>query len=213
MLRREYSGIQELSGVMYLAPHPKRSAKNEGFCETVALCLFVVWTSCKKHDATGGTVIEPEEAPVDFSEFDGHWVFVGLAHPFSQGDMGRAGILSIDVNAIRFEFVRSPEHGLRGIDFPFIRFEENAATMTYEGVISHLAGEELEDVGLQFSRQITGTGSYFDGMPIWQSAGMEKALLVGAFDPPIMFRLMGAPPVPEVEPEKNKEVEYDDSFS
>lgn len=134
---------------------------------------------------SGGFQVKP-------TDYEGDWVFVGTAHPSLQGDgFGYAGYASIRDREIRIHFVRSPNsapESMRGmIPIP----DEDRQTVSVDYVGKLVEADEEDFPGTSYVIQ----GTCFDQMPLWPIDTMPDSILIGAMDPPFMFRSLAKHPV------------------
>ncbi|MFT5883186.1 MAG: hypothetical protein ACI9FG_001698 [Crocinitomicaceae bacterium] len=150
--------------------------------------------SCEKQPASDLSRFETKAVSHAPSKYEGDWIFVGLAHPWNYGDLGAAGVVSISGLEVTLQFILSPAAGLHGVRSPFCFIPEGDSSISITGRLSPVPDPEGYG-GTFYPYTIEDTGTDFDGMPIWTDPGLEHSILIGMFDPPLMFRSSSAPPI------------------
>jgi hypothetical protein len=138
------------------------------------------------------------------TDYEGDWVFVGMAHPSRQGDgFGYAGYASIRGTEIRIHFVRSPSgapESMRGM-IPIPEEDRHTVSVDYMGKLVESDDEDFP--GTSYVIQ----GTCFDQMPLWPIDTIPGSILVGMMDPPFMFKSLDKHPVVAEEEIREEEPE------
>lgn len=148
---------------------------------------------CREDKPQAPVAAAPSSAlQVKPTDYEGDWVFVGMAHPSRQGDgFGYAGYASIRGTEIRIHFVRSPngapESMRRMIPIPVQ--DRHTVSVDYVGKLVEADDEEFP--GSSYIIQAT----CFDQMPLWPIDTIPGSILVGGMDPPFMFKSLAKHPV------------------
>jgi hypothetical protein len=170
--------------------------------------LFLL-SNCDKQPKSSADSTADNKPISQVSEFDGDWVFVGLAHPWLLGDTGCAGTVSIKGTEITFNFMLSPTAGINGDRSQWGLIREGDTSRTIIGSIVHNPKEKA----FYSEYTIESSDSDIDGMPIWKSPTMKHSIMIGAMDPPLVFRSSTAPPFEAPETPLNPAPEDYDPFA
>ena len=162
-----------------------------------ATMLFTT-SSCEDREAQEAMSTTNKEAVRQSisQQFNGEWVFVGMAHPVYQADIfAWAGYVDIRGGEIKATFVRSPQSARTGIYGPGPLFipeeDQNKASVVYTGRLVSPTEEEMVPEGWLMIE-----GGCFDEMPLWDGfSGEPDAIYIGSFDPPLMFKRVSAHPI------------------
>jgi len=183
-------------------------------CRQILIALaFLTVIGCRKDDPKAEVAASPKSGPkAKSTDYEGDWVFVGMAHPSRQGDgFGYAGYASIRGTEIRIHFVRSPTGAPESMThmIPIPEEDRHTVSVDYVGKLVESDDEDFPEISYVIQ------GTCFDQMPLWPIDTIPGSILVGVMDPPFMFKSLAKHPVvaeEEIIEEESESIPKVDSY-